>query len=212
MPQRYRWPWSRRRRRPASASPCPRRPHRRLRRARAVRAPAPLGHRLDAYLDLVRRLGNGDVLFASAWPCTLRCVRCRPEALTAVMARAWWTMPPSTSTSPSSSARVQTTSALRRASGRLAARPRPGRRTLDPGTPRTCPRARCDVSPTTGAVAGLADHRGQSAAGLFPLKAYLDAGGVSGIGSDSHISVSRWRAALAGIRPAPARRATTTSP
>ena len=43
----------------------------------------------------------------------------------------------------------------------------------------------------TGAVAGLCPTTEANLGdGLFPLKAYLDAGGVLGIGSDSHISVS----------------------
>jgi len=43
----------------------------------------------------------------------------------------------------------------------------------------------------TGAVAGLCPTTEANLGdGLFPLKAYLDAGGVIGIGSDSHISVS----------------------
>ncbi|MDC8011922.1 formimidoylglutamate deiminase [Tahibacter soli] len=43
----------------------------------------------------------------------------------------------------------------------------------------------------TGAVAGLCPTTEANLGdGLFPLKAYLDAGGVFGIGSDSHISVS----------------------
>ncbi len=43
----------------------------------------------------------------------------------------------------------------------------------------------------TGAVAGLCPTTEANLGdGLFPLKAYLDAGGCIGIGSDSHISVS----------------------
>jgi formimidoylglutamate deiminase len=43
----------------------------------------------------------------------------------------------------------------------------------------------------TGAVAGLCPTTEANLGdGLFPLKAYLDAGGVIGVGSDSHISVS----------------------
>ena len=43
----------------------------------------------------------------------------------------------------------------------------------------------------TGAVAGLCPTTEANLGdGLFPLKAYLDAGGMIGIGSDSHISVS----------------------
>ena len=43
----------------------------------------------------------------------------------------------------------------------------------------------------TGAVAGLCPTTEANLGdGLFPLKAYLDAGGTIGIGSDSHISVS----------------------
>jgi formimidoylglutamate deiminase len=43
----------------------------------------------------------------------------------------------------------------------------------------------------TGAVAGLCPTTEANLGdGLFPLKAYLDAGGAIGIGSDSHISVS----------------------
>jgi len=43
----------------------------------------------------------------------------------------------------------------------------------------------------SGAVAGLCPTTEANLGdGLFPLKAYLDAGGVIGIGSDSHISVS----------------------
>jgi formimidoylglutamate deiminase len=43
----------------------------------------------------------------------------------------------------------------------------------------------------TGAVAGLCPTTEANLGdGLFPLRAYLDAGGVIGIGSDSHISVS----------------------
>jgi formimidoylglutamate deiminase len=43
----------------------------------------------------------------------------------------------------------------------------------------------------TGAIAGLCPTTEANLGdGLFPLKAYLDAGGVFGIGSDSHISVS----------------------
>jgi formimidoylglutamate deiminase len=43
----------------------------------------------------------------------------------------------------------------------------------------------------SGAVAGLCPTTEANLGdGLFPLKAYLDAGGVLGIGSDSHISVS----------------------
>jgi len=43
----------------------------------------------------------------------------------------------------------------------------------------------------TGAVAGLCPTTEANLGdGLFPLKAYLDAGGAFGIGSDSHISVS----------------------
>lgn len=43
----------------------------------------------------------------------------------------------------------------------------------------------------TGAVAGLCPTTEANLGdGLFPLKPYLDAGGVIGIGSDSHISVS----------------------
>ncbi|MEP7043975.1 MAG: formimidoylglutamate deiminase [Dokdonella sp.] len=44
---------------------------------------------------------------------------------------------------------------------------------------------------TTGAVAGLCPTTEANLGdGLFPLKTYLEAGGVIGIGSDSHISVS----------------------
>jgi formimidoylglutamate deiminase len=43
----------------------------------------------------------------------------------------------------------------------------------------------------TGAVAGLCPTTEANLGdGLFPLKAYLDGGGVIGVGSDSHISVS----------------------
>jgi formimidoylglutamate deiminase len=43
----------------------------------------------------------------------------------------------------------------------------------------------------TGAVAGLCPTTEANLGdGIFPLKSYLDAGGVIGIGSDSHISVS----------------------
>ncbi len=43
----------------------------------------------------------------------------------------------------------------------------------------------------SGAVAGLCPTTEANLGdGLFPLKAYLDAGGVLGVGSDSHISVS----------------------
>jgi len=43
----------------------------------------------------------------------------------------------------------------------------------------------------SGAVAGLCPTTEANLGdGLFPLKAYLDAGGTLGIGSDSHISVS----------------------
>lgn len=43
----------------------------------------------------------------------------------------------------------------------------------------------------SGAVAGLCPTtEGNLGDGLFPLAAYLDAGGVLGIGSDSHISIS----------------------
>jgi len=43
----------------------------------------------------------------------------------------------------------------------------------------------------SGAVAGLCPTTEANLGdGLFPLKAYLDAGGTFGIGSDSHISVS----------------------
>ena len=43
----------------------------------------------------------------------------------------------------------------------------------------------------SGAVAGLCPTtEGNLGDGLFPLPAYLDAGGVLGIGSDSHISIS----------------------
>jgi formimidoylglutamate deiminase len=44
---------------------------------------------------------------------------------------------------------------------------------------------------SSGAVAGLCPTtEGNLGDGLFPLAAYLDAGGVLGIGSDSHISIS----------------------
>jgi formimidoylglutamate deiminase len=44
---------------------------------------------------------------------------------------------------------------------------------------------------TTGAVAGLCPTTEANLGdGIFPLKKYLDSGGVVGIGSDSHISVS----------------------
>jgi formimidoylglutamate deiminase len=49
----------------------------------------------------------------------------------------------------------------------------------------------CHRAAASGAVAGLCPTtEGNLGDGLFPLRAWLDAGGVLGIGSDSHISVS----------------------
>ena len=61
----------------------------------------------------------------------------------------------------------------------------------------------------TGAVAGLCPTTEANLGdGLFPLEAYLEAGGRLGIGSDSHVSGEPGRgAALARIRPAPRRAA-----
>ncbi len=67
-----------------------------------------------------------------------------------------------------------------------------------PVDPRWCLVHATHMTPTetrrlaeTGAVAGLCPTTEANLGdGLFPLRAYLDAGGVFGIGSDSHISIS----------------------
>ena len=129
---------------------------------------------------------------ASASPC-IRCARCRSRRMRALLATgvgAAWADPYPHRRADRRSAGLP--GHARCAPGRMAARSRRGRCALVPGACHP-PDRRTKPSQLarSGAVAGLCPTTEANLGdGLFPLAAYLDAGGTLGIGSDSHISVS----------------------
>lgn len=150
------------------------------------------GHRLDAYLDLVRRLQGMETstLRVGVALHSLRAVP--PEALTAVMGSGLVDDAPIHIHIAEQLGEVQDCLALRGArpvDWLLDHAPVDARWTLVHATHLSEGEVRRLAD--SGAVAGLCPTTEANLGdGLFPLKAYLDAGGVFGIGSDSHISVS----------------------
>ena len=112
-----------------------------------------------------------------------------------------------TSTSPSRSAKCRTASHMRGArAGRMAARQCRGRCALDAGA-RHAPRPmrKCRASPRSGATVAICPTTEANLGdGLFPLRAYLDAGGALGHRFGfADLGVAGRGTALARIRPAP---------
>jgi formimidoylglutamate deiminase len=150
------------------------------------------GHDLDGYLRLIeqlRKMENATTRIGVA----LHSLRAVPEdALRAVLDSGLVDAAPIHIHIAEQIGEVQDCLALRNA--------RPVEWLLDhaPIDPRWCLVHATHMTPEetqrlagTGAVAGLCPTTEANLGdGLFPLKAYLDAGGAFGVGSDSHISVS----------------------
>ena len=150
------------------------------------------GHATDAYLRLVERLRalEDATLRVGVALHSLRAVP--PDALNAVLGSGLVDDAPIHIHIAEQIGEVQDCLALRNArpvEWLLANAPVDARWTLVHATHLTDDETRRLAA--SGAIAGLCPTTEANLGdGLFPLKAYLDAGGVFGIGSDSHISVS----------------------